>query len=123
MIYATNDPQRNRESLATLTSHLRVRVLNCSAEGCLLEASAPVAVGTVGNLRISLDGREFDDVIQVLRCAQLQGPASVHHVGARFLSTTPPYAGTLRYTMRCDVGGLAGWLDTESITQSSTQGQ
>jgi len=36
---------------------------------------------------------------------------AIYHVGARFLSMTPPYAGTLRYTMRCDVGGLAGWLD------------
>lgn len=120
---AFNDRRQVREGLATLTSHLRVRVLNCSAEGCLLESSAPVAIGTVGSLRVSLDGREFDDVIQVLRCAQLQGPASVHHVGAKFLSTTPPYAGTLRYTMRCDVGGLAGWLDTESAVEGSTQGQ
>ena len=123
MIQGFDDTGRVRESLATLTSQLRVRVLNCSAEGCLLEASAPIAIGTVGRLRVSFGGREFHDVIQIVRCAALQGLASVHHVGARFLSTTPPYAGTLRYTMRCDVGGLAGWLDTGSATQGSTQSQ
>ena len=114
MIYAIGDPRHGREGLATLTSHLRVRVLNCSADGCLLEATAAVTIGTVGKLRVSMGGREFEDVIQVVRCAQLQGPASVHYVGAKFLSTTPPYAGTLRYTMRCDVGGLTGWFDTQS---------
>ena len=101
------------EGLATLTRQLRVRVLNCSAEGCLLEANGPLSIGTVGKLRVSFGGREFDDIVQIVRCAPLQGPESVHHVGAKFLSTTPPYAGTLRYTMRCEVGGLAGWLDTQ----------
>lgn len=100
-----------RETLATLTRHIRVRVLNCSAEGCLLETSAALLIGTVGTLRVSLSGKQFDDQIQVVRCEHMKSTDAIHHVGARFLSTTPPYAGTLRYTMRCDVGGLAGWLD------------
>jgi hypothetical protein len=112
VIYAFDD-SRFRDRLATLTRHVRVRVLNCSAEGCLLEATAHLAIGTVGNLRVSFGEREFDDVIQIVRCDRLEG-ASVHHVGAKFLSTTPPYAGTLRYTIRCDIGRLAGWLETEN---------
>lgn len=100
------------EGLATLTRQLRVRLLNCSVEGCLLEATVPLMIGTVGRLRVSFGGREFGDIVEIVRSAPLQGPDSVHHVGARFLSTTPPYAGTLRYTMRCEVGGLTGWLDT-----------
>ena len=107
------DPQPGREMLATLTRHIRVRVLNCSAEGCLLEATAPLLHGTVGTLRVSFGGNQFDDQIQVVRCEHMKG-TEVYHVGARFLSATPPYAGTLRYSMRCDVGGLAGWLDTPS---------
>ena len=113
MIYGF-DEREKQETLAALTRHLRVRVLNCSADGCLLETSAPLEVGTVGMLRVSFSGREFDDTIQVVRCTHMRGTDAVHHVGAKFLSTTPPYAGTLRYTMRCDVGGLAGWLDTQS---------
>lgn len=114
MIRADEDPRQSREMLATLTRHIRVRILNCSAEGCLLEATAPLAVGTIGALRVSFGGHQFDDLIQVLRCEHMKHTDVVHHMGAKFLSTTPPYAGTLRYSMRCDVGGLAGWLDTRS---------
>ena len=106
-----SEERQSREHLATLTRHIRVRVLNCSAEGCLLETNGPLLMGTVGTLRVSFAGKQFDDQIQVVRCEHMKSTDAVHHVGVRFLSTTPPYAGTLRYTMRCDVGGLAGWLD------------
>jgi hypothetical protein len=110
MIYGFD--ARQHETLAALTRHLRVRVLNCSADGCLLETTAPLEVGTIGNLRVNFNDRDFEDAIQIVRCMPMKGTETVHHVGARFLSVSPPYAGTLRYTMRCDVGGLAGWLDT-----------
>jgi hypothetical protein len=111
MIRESEDERQSRESLGTLTRHIRVRILNCSAEGCLLETMAPLPIGIAGTLRVSFGGHEFDDLVQVLRCELLKSTDVVHHVGAKFLSTTPPYAGTLRYSMRCDVGGLAGWLD------------
>jgi hypothetical protein len=114
MIRGFEEPRPRREGLATLTRHIRVRVLNCSAEGCLLETTAPLLVGTVGTLSVSFGGNQFDDQIQIVRCEHMKSTDVVHHVGVRFLSTTPPYAGTLRYTMRCDVGGLAGWLDMRS---------
>jgi hypothetical protein len=91
-----------------------VRVLNCSATGCLLETTGPIAIGTIGKLRVSCDGRDLDDPIQVVRCELMNGAGVVHHVGAKFLSMTPPYAGTLRHSMRRDVGVLAGWLDAPS---------
>ena len=112
MIRGREEARAERESLATLTRHIRVRVLNCSAEGCLLETNAPLVVNTVGTLRVHFGGQPFDDAIQVVRCDRFAGTEAVHHVGVKFLNTTPPYAGTLRYTMLCDVGGLAGWLDT-----------
>lgn len=103
------------EDVAALTTQFRVRVLNCSAAGCLLETNWPLAVGTVGKLRVLFDGKEFDDPIQVVRCALIQGTGVVHHVGARFLSMTPPYAGTLRYMMRRDAGALSGVFDAPRI--------
>ena len=111
MIRGFEDPRQSSETLATLTRHVRVRVLNCSAEGCLIETTAPLLEGTIGLLRVLFGGKQFDDQIQVIRCEHMKSAGAIYHVGARFLSTTPPYAGTLRYTMRCDVGGLAGWLD------------
>ena len=43
MIRGFEDQRQSRETLATLTRHIRVRVLNCSADGCLLETTAPLS--------------------------------------------------------------------------------
>jgi hypothetical protein len=67
MIRGHEDPRQSREMLATLTRHIRVRILNCSADGCLLETTASLAVGTVGTLSVLFGGRRFDDLIQILR--------------------------------------------------------
>lgn len=106
------ESQRGRPDIATLAEHVRVRVLNCSAAGCLLETTAAVPVGASGRLRVSFGGREFDDTIQILRCERITGTSAVHHVATKFILTTPPYAGSLRYTMRHGAIDLAGWLDT-----------
>jgi PilZ domain len=98
------------EELASLAKEIRVRVLNCSGNGCLLESDAAIPVGTVARLRIAFGGQEFDDTVRVVRCQALVGAGSIYHVGTQFLSTTPPYAGTLRHLMRRELNRLAGWL-------------
>jgi hypothetical protein len=110
MIYGFDRPAA--EELAALTKELRVRVLNCSGTGCLVEADGPIAVGTVAILRISFGGSEFDDAVQVVRCQPVEGAGNVCHVATHFLSTTPPYAGTLRHVMHRELNRLAGWLRT-----------
>jgi hypothetical protein len=101
------------KELGSLAKEITVRVLNCSGGGCLLEATAPIPVGAVAKLRIAFGGREFDDTVRVVRCQELAGAGSIYHVGTQFLSTTPPYAGTLRHLMRRELNRLAGWLRTK----------
>jgi PilZ domain-containing protein len=108
MIYGFEHP--NDEELASLAKEIRVRVLNCSGNGCLLESNAPIPVGAIARLRIAFGGNEFDDTVRVVRCQALAGAGSIYHVGTQFLSTTPPYAGTLRHLMRRELSRLAGWL-------------
>ena len=108
-----SEMQGTRDDVASLARHVRVRVLNCSAAGCLLETTAPVPVGAFGRLRVTVGDRDFDDTIQVVRCEHIAGTGSVHHVATKFISTTPPYAGSLRYTLRRSGIDLAGWLDTK----------
>jgi hypothetical protein len=98
------------EELGSLAKEVRVRVLNCSGSGCLLESDAPIPVGAVAKLRIAFGGHEFDDTVRVVRCQLLVGTGNIYHVGTQFLATTPPYAGTLRYLMRRELNRLAGWL-------------
>jgi hypothetical protein len=96
--------------LGALTSELRIRVLNGSATGCLVESTRALAVGTVAALRVNLLGREYDDQVQVTRCQSIVGAGSIFHIAMEFLSTTPPYAGTLRHAIHREIGQFAGWL-------------
>ena len=81
--------------LGVLARDFQARLVNCSPSGCLLETTARLEVGTIGTLRVSIDGRELADDVQVVRCQPIEG-ASLFQVGARFLLT----AGT------GDKGGL-----------------
>ena len=44
MIYGFEHTEN--EELGTLAKEVRVRVLNCSGSGCLLESDAPIPVGS-----------------------------------------------------------------------------
>jgi len=107
MSVGSGESQGTRQDVASLARHIRVRVLNCSASGCLLETLAAVPVGAFGTLRVSFGGRDFDDTIQIVRCERIKGTESVYHVATTFISTTPPYVGSLRYTIRQGVIDLA----------------
>lgn len=84
------------DRLGILTREFRVRILDYSPSGCLIETNARVDVGTIGSLRFVIDGSEFVDDIQVVRCQPIEGAGSVYRVGARFLWTLSPGKGTLR---------------------------
>ena len=111
MIYGFE--HQDDEQLASVTKEIRVRVLNCSGGGCLLETNAAIPVGSLARLHIGFGGDEFDDTVRVVRCQALVGAGEVYHVGTQFLATTPPYAGTLRYLMRRELNRLVGWLKTK----------
>ena len=110
MIYWLNQFRSEDEPLGALTSELRVRVLNGSATGCLVEATRALKVGAVARLRVNLRGREYDDEVQVTRCQSIVGAGSIFHIAMEFLATTPPYAGTLRYAIHRELGQFAAWL-------------
>ena len=82
--------------VGVLTRDFHVRILNYSPSGCLLETNARVEPGTIGSLRFVIDGSEFIDDVQVVRCQAIEGAGSRYCVGARFLWTVAPGKGTLR---------------------------
>jgi hypothetical protein len=73
-----------------------MRVLNCSASGCLIETDRRFDVGAVASIRVVIDGRELVDDVQIVRCQPIAGAGSVYHLGAQFLWTNPPGTHTLR---------------------------
>ena len=112
MTYEFHSPKRDSDRvLAALTTDIRVRVLNCSAIGCLVETTKPLPVGSVATLRITFSGGDFKDTVQVVRCQEITG-AAVYHVGTEFLPTIPPSAGSLRFLIRQGVAEVIGWPKT-----------
>jgi hypothetical protein len=104
-----------RDEPARLIHDHRVRVLNCSATGCLLETQRPLPVNTVATLQVLLGGRPLEDVVQIVRCQAIPEGGNVHHVATRFLSVAPLVAGSLRYLLRHQISELAGWLSEPKI--------
>ena len=84
------------DSLALLSRDFQARIVNYSPNGCLLHTSSPLEVGTVGRLRFMIDGSEFADDVQVVRCQPIEGAGSLYQVGAKFLWTVGHGAGSLR---------------------------
>ena len=84
------------DGVAILTREFQIRILDYSPSGCLIETNSRVDIGTIGSLHFVIDGREFVDDIQVVRCQPIEGAGSIYRIGARFLWTVSPGKGTLR---------------------------
>lgn len=78
-----------------LMREVRVRVVNISAVGTLVESNKRMAVGTLGRLQLRIAGGEYIDDIEVVRCDAVEG-AGVFHIGMRFLFTTSRHRRSVR---------------------------
>jgi PilZ domain len=89
-----------RDEVAALTKDIRVRVLNVSAAGCLIETRRALDIGSVATLRINFAGGDFEDTVQIVRCQEITGAGTTFHLGASFLTTAAPSIESLRYLLR-----------------------
>src|SRR5262245_34301250 len=84
-------------SPAVLMREHRMRIVDVSRSGCLIESRQRMEVGTVGRLQFKLGHEECSDDVEVVRCAAAVGLGQVvYHIGVRFLWTTPRQVGTIR---------------------------
>jgi hypothetical protein len=74
--------------LGLLTREVSVRMINLSHSGCLVECSHQIEAGTVGTMRLTIDGREYVENVQVMRCRRIEGAGDTYHVGVRFVWTS-----------------------------------
>lgn len=99
-------------TVGVLAREVDVRMLNFSHSGCLLESRASMKVGTVGTMRLTLNGKQHVEDVQVVRCQEIQGAGSVYHVGVRFLWTSLARRWAFDRSIRRHVGNLSAWLST-----------
>ena len=88
------------QQLGMLTRERRVRLVNCSVSGCLIETSWRLQIGAIASIRVTIDGRELDDDVQIVRCQPIAGAGERFHIGAQFLWTRPLHAQSLRGAAR-----------------------
>jgi hypothetical protein len=84
------------DCVGVITREVRVRLVNISSSGCLIESSTRLEPGTAGDLRIRVGSDIYGDDVRVARVQQVQGAGSTWHVGAEFLWTTQPGTRSLR---------------------------
>lgn len=82
--------------LGVLTRDVRVRLLNISTSGCLVESTVALEMGTTGVLTIRAGGETYADDVRIARVQQVQGAGSTWHIGAEFLWTSQPGPRSLR---------------------------
>jgi PilZ domain-containing protein len=99
------------DQLGVLTRERQIRLLNCSVSGCLLETSCRLPVGAIVSLRVTIEGRELTDDVQIVRCQPIAGAGETYHVGAEFLWTQPLDRQSLRSALRASHAGSAAVLD------------
>jgi hypothetical protein len=89
-----------RHEVASVSTDIRVRVLNVSGAGCLIEARRALEIGSVATLRINVAGSDFEDTVQIVRCQEITGAGTTFHLGATFLTTAAPSIESLRFLFR-----------------------
>lgn len=73
--------------VGVLTRELPTRLIEISRSGCLLESGQRVDEGTVGALRLEVEGHSYDEDVRVTRCVAVAGSGSSYLVGVEFLQT------------------------------------
>ena len=106
-----SEDSRVFDQLGVLTRERQVRLLNCSVSGCLLETNCRLPVGAIASIRVTIDGRELIDDVQIMRCQAIAGAGDTYHVGAQFLWTQPLVRQSLRSAVRDARGEFAATID------------
>ena len=58
---------------ARLAREIPVQLVDLSLSGCLIASSHPLDEGTVGELRVTLDGKLYQDTVQFRRAVRRHG--------------------------------------------------
>lgn len=87
---------QSNDVVAVLGRDVRVRLVDVSNSGCLIHSESRLAEGTTGTLRVTFDGAEYADDVRIMRCRPSNTADQWFELGAEFLWTSHPGAGSLR---------------------------
>jgi len=87
---------RAHDVVAVLGRDVAVRLVDISNAGCLIQSETRLAEGTIGTLRLSVDGVDYTDDVRIVRCQPPVVGDSWFRLGVQFLWTTHPGERSLR---------------------------
>jgi PilZ domain len=102
--------------IGVLTREIPTRLIEISRSGCLLECGHRLEEGTVGTLRLEVEGQTYLEDVRATRCVEIAGSGSSYLVGVEFLHTGKPDGTSIRRAM----SGAVGDLSLGNIGLSST---
>ena len=88
-----------RHMKARLAREIPVRLLDFSLSGCLVATNRPLDEGTLGDLRVTLDGKEYRDTVHVVRTTERHGVRRAFVAGGHFAWGNRPGTISLRGTV------------------------
>jgi hypothetical protein len=94
------------ELVGVLTREIPTRLIEVSRSGCLLESGHRIDEGTVGALRIEVDGHSYLEDVRATRCVAIAGSGSSYLVGVEFLQTARPDGSSIRRAISSMSGSL-----------------
>jgi hypothetical protein len=103
--------------IGVLTREARVRLVNISSSGCLVESGSRLEAGMAGALRVMVAGEVYSDDVRISRVQQRQGAGGTWQIGVEFLWTAPPGPRSLRRVVGRLRHVLAQDVDVEFTTR------
>lgn len=94
------------ELVGVLTREISTRLVEVSRSGCLLESGHRIEEGTVGALRVEVDGQTYLEDVRATRCVAIAGSGSSYLVGVEFLQTARPDGASIRRAISSMSGSL-----------------
>jgi len=105
--------------LGLLTREVTVQMIDLSHSGCLVESGHRMEAGAVGTMRMTIDGRDYVENVQVMRCQQIEGGGNRYRIGVRFVWTSPSRERSLSRAIGRNPGQVPAWLIGDDLRDSA----
>jgi hypothetical protein len=107
MKHSLNAMRCQMELVGVLTREIPTRLVEVSRSGCLLESGYRIEEGTIGALRIEVDGQTYLEDVRATRCVAIAGSGSSYLVGVEFLQISRPDGISIRRAIGASLGDIA----------------
>ena len=104
------------ELVGVLTREIPTRLVEISRSGCLLESGHRIEEGTVGALRLEVEGQTYLEDVRATRCVAIAGSGSA----ISWASSSCRREGRIGSSIRRAISGSLGDLSLGSAGLSST---